>query len=360
MVLYKNGLNNNNNNNEENEDEQSVTIATMTSTQKVAALLILLGPTTASEVLKNISDEDLLEQITLEIASLKKVPSDILTDILEEFKALFQASTYLSSGGLDYAKQLLELTYGESQAEKMLNKLMTMMNSNPFQFFNEADPGQLATSFQNENPQLIALIMAYLKPEHSAKVLNYLPPETQAQVAMKIADMETTNPEILGEIEKIVENKFSSVMVQDFSKAGGIDTLANILNRADRNTEKNVIELLEVENPSLAEEVRELMFVFEDIINLDDRAIQRILREVDTKDLALSLKGTKADLKEKIFRNMSDRAQEMLKDEIEYLGPVRAREVQEVQTKIIGIIRNLEVFGEIVISRENYEDELID
>lgn len=349
-----------NSKNENKDIDQTISLATMTSTQKVAALLILLGPTTASEVLKNISDEDLLEQITLEIASLNKVPSDILTDILEEFRALFQASTYISSGGINYAKQLLELTYGESQAEKMLNKLMTMMNSNPFQFFNEADPGQLATSFQNENPQLIALIMAYLKPEHSAKVLNYLPPETQAQVAMKIADMETTNPEILGEIEKIVENKFSSVMVQDFSKAGGIDTLANILNCSDRNTEKNVIELLEVENPSLAEEVRELMFVFEDIINLDDRAIQRILREVDTKDLALSLKGTKADLKEKIFRNMSDRAQEMLQDEIEYLGPVRAREVQEVQTKIIGIIRNLEVFGEIVISRENNEDELID
>jgi len=348
---------NTNNNQVQN---QEISLGTMTSTQKVAALLILLGPTTASEVLKNISDEELLEQITLEIASLNKVPSDILSDILDEFRALFQASTYLSSGGINYAKQLLELTYGESQAEKMLNKLMTMMNSNPFQFFNEADPGQLATSFQNENPQLIALIMAYLKPEHSAKVLNYLPPETQAQVAMKIADMETTNPEILGEIEKIVETKFSSVMVQDFSKAGGIDTLANILNRADRNTEKNVIELLEVENPPLAEEVRELMFVFEDIINLDDRAIQRILREVDTKDLALSLKGTKQDLRDKIFRNMSDRAQEMLKDEIEYLGPVRAREVQEVQTKIIGIIRNLEVFGEITISRDNNEDELID
>jgi len=346
--------------NAKNDKSRDLSIGTMTSTQKVAALLILLGPTTASEVLKNIKDEDLLEQITLEIASLNKVPSDLLTDILEEFKALFQASTYLSSGGMDYAKQLLELTYGESQAEKMLNKLVSLMNSNPFQFFNEADPGQLATSFQNENPQLIALIMAYLKPEHSAKVLNYLPPETQAQVAMKIADMDTTNPEILTDIEKIVETKFSSVMVQDFSKAGGIDTLANILNRADRNTEKNVIELLEVENPPLAEEVRELMFVFEDIINLDDRAIQRILREVDTKDLALSLKGTKQDLRDKIFRNMSDRAQEMLKDEIEYLGPVRAKEVQEVQTKIIGIIRNLEVFGEITISRDNNEDELID
>lgn len=176
------------------DNTQDLSVTSMTSAQKVAALLILLGPTTASEVLKNISDEELLEQITLEIASLNKVPSDILSDILDEFRTLFQASTYLSSGGMNYAKQLLELTYGESQAEKILSRLMTLMNSNPFQFFNEADPGQLATSFQNENPQLIALIMAYLKPEHSAKVLNYLPPETQAQVAIKIADMDTTNP----------------------------------------------------------------------------------------------------------------------------------------------------------------------
>lgn len=341
-------------------EEKEINLVSMTPMQKVAALLILLGPTTASEVLKNITDEELLEQITLEIASLNRVPSDILSDILDEFRTIFQASTYLSSGGMNYAKQLLELTYGETQAEKILNRLVVLMNSNPFQFFNDADPGQLATSFQNENPQLIALILAYLKPEHSAQVLNYLPPETQAQVAMKIADMDTTNPEILAEIEKIVENKFSSVMVQDFSKAGGIDALANILNRADRQTEKNVIEILEVEKPNLAEEVRELMFVFEDIITLDDIAIQRILREVETKDLALSLKGTKSEIREKIFRNMSDRAQAMLQEDIEYLGPVRAREVQEVQTKIIGIIRNLEVLGEIIISRDSSEDALID
>jgi len=333
----------------------------MTTTQKVAALLIVLGPATASEVLKNITDDDLLEQITLDIASLNKVPSTILTSILEEFKTIFQASNYLSSGGMDYAKQLLEKAYGGDQAKKILDRLVVLMNSNPFQFFNEADPGQLATSFQNENPQLIALIMAYLKPEHSAQVLNFLPPEVQAQVAMKIADMDTTNPEILSEIEKIVENKFSSVVVQDFSKAGGIDALANILNRADRSTERNVIELLEVQNPQLAEDVRELMFVFEDIITLDDKAIQRILREVETKDLAMSLKGTKEDVKEKIFKNMSERAQAMLRDDMEYMGPVRSREVQEIQTKIVGIIRTLEVAGEIIIARENnVEDEVID
>lgn len=333
---------------------------TMTATQKVAALLILLGPTTASEVLKNITDDDLLEQVTLDIASLNKVPTALLNGILEEFRAIFEASNYLSAGGMDYAKQLLEQAYGTDQAKKILDRLVVLMNSNPFQFFNEADPGQLATSFQNENPQLIALIMAYLKPEHSAKVLNYLPPEVQAHVALKIADMDTTNPEILAEIEKIVESKFSSVVVQDFSQAGGIESLANILNRTDRATEKNVIELLEVENPQLAEQVRELMFVFEDIVNLEDRAIQRILREVDTKDLAFSLKGTREDVKEKIFKNMSERAQAMLKDEMEYMGPVRAKEVQETQTKIVGIIRTLELAGEIVIARENNEDELID
>lgn len=332
----------------------------MTTTQKVAALLIVLGPATASEVLKNITEDDLLEQVTLDIASLNKVPTEILTSILEEFKTIFQASNYLSAGGMNYAKELLEKAYGGDQAKKILDRLVVLMNSNPFQFFNEADPGQLATSFQNENPQLIALIMAYLKPEHSAQVLNYLPPEVQAHVAMKIADMDTTNPEILSEIEKIVESKFSSVVVQDFSKAGGIESLANILNRTDRATERNVIELLEIQSPELAEQVRELMFVFEDIITLEDRAIQRVLREVDTKDLAMSLKGTKEDVKEKIFKNMSERAQAMLRDEMEYMGPVRAREVQEIQTKIVGIIRTLEVAGEIIIARDNNEDELID
>lgn len=332
----------------------------MSATQKVAALLIVLGPSTASEVLKNIKDDELLEQITLDIASLNKVSSDILNGILEEFRAIFEASNYLSAGGMDYAKELLEKAYGGDQAKRILDRLVVLMNSNPFQFFNEADPGQLATSFQNENPQLIALIMAYLKPEHSAQVLNYLPADVQAQVAVKIADMDTTNPEILSEIEKIVESKFSSVVVQDFSKAGGVDSLANILNHADRATERNVIELLEVQSPELAEEVRELMFVFEDIVNLEDRAIQRILREVDTKDLAMSLKGTKEDVKEKIFKNMSERAQAMLKDEMEYMGPVRAKEVQEIQSKIVGIIRTLEVAGEIIVSRDNSEDELIE
>ena len=344
--------------NDEAITEESIKL--MKPSQKVAALLIVLGPTTATEVLKNISDENLLEQITLDIAHLNKVPDSVLETILEEFKAVFKASSLVSSGGMNYAKQLLESAYGTEEANKMLDRLVTLLNTNPFQFLNEADPSQLANTFQNENPQLLALIMAYLKPELSAQVLNFLPQEVQAQVSMKIADMGTTNPEILNEIEDIVERKFSSLVIHDFSKAGGVESLAGILNHCDRATEKNIMEWLEIENQDIATQVRELMFVFEDIVNLEDKAIQRILREVDTKDLAMALKGTKDEIKEKIFKNMSERAQGMLKDDMDYLGPVRSKEVQENQTKIVATIRALEMSGEIIIARASSEDELID
>ncbi len=339
---------------------ENVSIEYMTSTQKVAALLIALGPSTAAEILKNIPDDDVLGQITLDIASLNRVSTDVLNDVLKEFYSLFLASDYLMSGGMGYARQLLEKAYGPEHAQSILDKLVSLLGSNPFQFFNEADPAQLASSFQNENPQLIALILAYLKPESSAQVLNFLPPDIQAQVAIRIAEMNTTNPEVLSDIEKIVESKFSSIVVQDVSKAGGIQTLANILNRADRSTEKNVIELLKNYNGNLVDQVKELMFVFEDIARLDDRTIQRILRDVDTKDLALSLKGMKEDVKDKLLRNMSERAQAMLVDDMEYMGPVRAKDVQQAQSKIVGVIRMLETAGEIVIFRGGDEDELIE
>jgi len=335
-------------------------VGRMTNIQKVAALLIVLGPQAATEILKNIPDDDLVEQITLEIANLNKVSPEVLDTILEEFHSIFQASNYLSHGGMDYAKTLLEKAYGSDKAGNILDKLVTILNSTPFQFFNEADPEQLATSFQNENPQLIALVLAYLKPEKSAQVLNNLPFNVQAAVALKIAEMDTTNPEIISEIEKVVESKFSSVVAQDFSKAGGVESLATILNRTDRSTEKKIIEVLEHHSASLAEEVRELMFVFEDIILLDNRAIQRVLREIDTKDLSLALKGSNDDVKDTVFMNMSERAQTMLKDDMEYMGPVRAKDVQESQTKIVSIIRKLEESGEIIIRRGGAEDEYIE
>ncbi|MDD3593699.1 MAG: flagellar motor switch protein FliG [Candidatus Gastranaerophilales bacterium] len=331
----------------------------MSNTQKVAALLIVLGPTTAAEILKNIQDDDLIEQITMDIASLNKVPPEALDEVLEEFYSLFQASSYLSLGGMNYAQTLLERVYGLERSQMVLNKLLSAMHSNPFEFFNDADPSQLATSFQNENPQLIALVLAYLKPDKAAQVMNSLPPKIQAAVSVKIAEMDRTNPEILSEVEKIVEQKFSSVVTQDFSKAGGVESLANILNRADRSTEKVIIETLEFQDPELAEQVRELMFVFEDIILLDDRSIQRLLREIDSRELALALKGANTEVKEKIFKNMSERAGEMLKDDMEYMGPVRAKEVQEAQSKIVSVLRALESSGEIIIMRAGAEDEFI-
>lgn len=339
-------------------EKSNLNIASMTNSQKVAALLILLGPTAATEILKNIKDDDEVEHITLEIAALNRVPQEHLEIILEEFHGIFQASGLIAQGGVNYARQLLESTYGEKKADTILDRMMASLQSTPFQFFNEADPIQLATSFQNENPQLVALVLAYLRPEKAASVLNNLPPNMQAAVAGRIAEMDRTNPEVLAEVERILENKFSSVVSQDFSKAGGVESLADILNRADRMTEKAIMESLEENDPDLADNVRELMFVFEDLIQLDDRAIQRMLREVETKDLALALKGSNEDVSEKIFKNMSERAGNMLKDDMEYMGPVRSRDVQEMQTKIVGIIRALEATGEIIISRGG-EDDLI-
>ncbi len=328
--------------------------------QKVAALLVALGPATASEVLKNIKDEALLEQITLDIANLGEVSDEDLNEILVEFKTVFQAKNYIAQGGLNYAKQLLTKTYGEAEAVKLLAKVQSKVNTNPFDFLNEADPSQLANTFVSENPQLLALILAYLKPELAAQVLSFLPPDIQVVVAMKIADMTPTNPEILATIEDIVERKFSAFLGQDFSNAGGIESLANILNCCDRVTERNIMKLLDVENQKMAQEVRDFMFVFEDIVILDDRAIQKLLREIDTKLLALALKGTKDEIKEKIFKNMSERAKQVLLDDMEYLGPVRAKEVQEAQSSIVNFIRILETTGEITITRAGIEDDLIE
>lgn len=340
-------------------DAHHLTINSMTTSQKVATLLIALGPATATEVLKNLPDEELIEQITLDIASLTKIPAEVIDEVLEEFHSLFKASNFLNRGGLDYAKKLLAESIGDQRAGLLFEKLATT-KTNPFQFFNNADPTQLATSFQNENPQLIALILAYLKPDKAALVLSNLPDHLQSVVALKIAEMDRTNPEILGEVEKIIEGKFSSVVSQDFSKAGGIEALADILNRADRNSERKIMEILEVQDLEMAEKIRELMFVFEDIIKLDDKAVQRVLREVETKDLALALKGAIQEVKEKVFKNMSERASAMLKDDMEYMGPVRTKEVQESQTKIVAVIRALEATGEITIFRDDAEDDLIE
>jgi flagellar motor switch protein FliG len=337
-----------------------MTVQSMTNAQKVAALLIALGPKTASEVMKHIKDDGEVEHIALEIASMQKLDQEILSLILEEFYTLFQASDYLASGGVNYARTLLENAYGSTKADSILDRLVASLQTNPFDFFNNADPAQLAASFQNENPQMVALVLAYLKPENSAAIMSGLNPDMQIEVASRIATMDRTNPEILREVERILENKFSSVVTADFTKSGGVETLAEILNRSDRATEKVILDEMEMRDPETAFRVRELMFVFEDIIHLEDRAIQRVLREVETKDLALALKGSVDTVKEKIFKNMSERAAGMLQEDMEYMGPVRSRDVQEKQTYIVGVIRALEATGEIVIARGTEEEDFIE
>jgi flagellar motor switch protein FliG len=329
----------------------------LTNIQKVAALLISLGPTTASEVLKHVNDESDVERVALEIAAMHKVTPEILSAVVEEFYMLFEAKNYLSEGGVNYARQVLLASYGSEKADKILERLVATLQTSPFDFFNNADPAQLASSFQNENPQLVALVLAYLKPERAAAILSAISPEMQVNVASRIAEMDRTNPEVLREVERILENKFSAVVTSDYSMAGGVEVLAEILNYSDRTTEKAILDTLEVQDPDIAEQVRELMFVFEDIYTLDDRTIQRILREVETKDLAMALKGAKDEVKERIFTNMSERAAAMLKDDMDYMGPVRGRDVQEKQSAVVSVIRVLEAAGEITINRSQEDDD---
>jgi flagellar motor switch protein FliG len=332
----------------------------MSNAQKLAVLLLCLGPKTASKILKQFESEVDVEQVAYEISALKKVEKRELEAILNEFYLLFQANNYLVTGGVNFARQILLEAYGAEASEKIIQKLAVTLEKSPFDFFNKADPSQLSTSFQHENPQLIALVMAYLKPDRAAAVMSGLPPDIQAEVAMRVASMDRTNPEVLREVERILEAKFSSVVTADFSQAGGVEALAEILNRSDRGTEKAIMESLEVKDVEMAERVRSLMFVFEDIVMLDDRSIQRVLREVETKDLAMSLKGANEAVKDKILRNMSERAAAMLVEDMDYMGAVKSRDVQEKQTFIVGIIRALESSGEIVIQRGTETEDMIE
>jgi flagellar motor switch protein FliG len=327
--------------------------------QKVSCLLISLGPGTAAEVLKNIKDESEVERLAFHIAGMNQVAPEVFTEIITEFYVLFEAQGFLMSGGVSYAQEILTDSFGEEHAQKILNKLVQSLQNTPFDFFNKADPTQLASSFQNENPQLVALVLSYIKPDRAAAILSLLTPEAQVEIASRIAVMDRTSPEILREVETIMENKFSSVMTGDFSQAGGIESLAEILNFSDRTTEKAILDNMEMRDPEMAENVRSLMFVFEDMAKLDARTVQRILREVETKDLGLALKGAKEEVKTIVFENMSERAAAMLKDDMEFMGAVRAKDVSEKQTIIVGIIRGLEASGEIQIARSKDEESFI-
>ncbi len=329
----------------------------LTGKQKAAILLIALGPDISAQVLKHMR-EDEIEKLTLEIANQRKLSQEQKDKVLAEFHQMCLAKEYISSGGLDYAREVLEKALGSEKAVSIINRLTTSLQIRPFDFARKTDPSQLLNFIQNEHPQTIALIMAYLQPEQSAAIVSALPPERQVEVARRIATMDRTSPDVIRDVERILERKISSLVTQDFTAAGGVDSIVEILNRVDRTTERTIIENMEVQNPELAEEIKKRMFVFEDIVLLDDRSLQLVLREIDNKDLALALKATASEVANKVYKNVSKRAAEMLREEIEYMGPVRIRDVEEAQQKIVNNIRRLEESGEIIVSRGK-GDEII-
>lgn len=326
--------------------------------RKAAIVLVSLDSETAASVLKHMKDDE-IEQLTLEIATLGKVPPAQRDATVSEFYQLALAQEYIAQGGIDYAKRILEKALGASRAMEIINRLSASLQVTPFDFVRYVSPEQLTNFIEGEHPQTIALIVAHLRPDQAALVLSALTPELQADVALRVAQMEGARPEVIREVEAVLEHKLTSFGTQEFSAAGGVKSLVEVLQNVDRSTEKVILERLEEENPELAEEVKNLMFVFEDIVFMEDRYVQVVIREVESKDLALALKAASDEVKDKITRNMSDRAAAMLREELEYLGPVRLRNVEEAQMKIVTTIRRMEEAGQIVAIREKGDEMVV-
>lgn len=330
----------------------------LTGVQKAAILFITLGPEASIGIIKKLPEPE-IQKITYEIANITSVKSEQKQEILDEFMIMNQAKDFLLEGGLDYARNLLSKALGHQRASEILDKVTEATQQfRPFAIARKADAHQLLNIITNEHPQTIALILCYLQTEKSGQILSSLPEEVQIEVAYRIANMSSTSPMVIKEIEKVLDDKLSSVVKADMKVIGGVQTIVDILNQVDRTTEKNITEGLEKEDTELAEKIKESMFIFEDVISLDDVSIQRILREVETKDLALALKGCSEDVANAIYKNQSKRAAASLKEDMEFLGPVRLMDVEKAQQRIVGIIRRLDEAGEIVISRGG-EDAII-
>jgi len=318
--------------------------------QKAAVLLITLGPEKSSHIFKFLKEEE-IEELTLEIANTRSITPQMKEAVIDEFYQICLAQQYIAEGGIGYAKEVLEKALGEDRAREVIGKLTASLQVKPFEFIRKTDASQLLNFIQDEHPQTIALIMSYLSATQSSMILSALPPERQADVAKRIALMDRTSPDVIKEVEKVLESKLSSLVNQDYTIIGGVDAVVEILNSVDRGTEKHIMETLEIEEPELADEIRKKMFVFEDILLLDDRAIQRVLRDVENSDLAVALKGANEQVQSAIFNNLSKRLAVMIKEDMEFMGPVRMKDVEEAQQKIVNIIRKLEDSAEIVISR---------
>lgn len=329
----------------------------LTGIQKAAVLLIALGPEKSATVFKHLK-EDEIETLTLEIANTRSVSTTIKDAVLDEFYEVCLAQQYIAEGGVGYATDLLQKALGEEKAKEVISKLTASLQVRPFEFVRKTDASQLLNFIQDEHPQTIALILSYLSSSQASQIISSLSPDKQTDVAKRIAQMDRTSPDVIKEVERVLEQKLASLVNQDYTIVGGVDSIVEILNTVDRGTEKHIMETLEIEEPELADEIRRKMFVFEDILSLDDKSIQRVLREVDNNELAVALKGSNEEVQTVIFNNLSQRLSAMIKEDMEFMGPVRLKDVEEAQQKIVNVIRKLEDSAEIVISRGG-GDEII-
>ena len=321
----------------------------LTNQQKAAILFIAIGPEYSAKLFQHMDDDE-IEHLTLEIANQKQVSAALKAEVIAEFYSMCMAQDYISSGGLQYAQNVLEKALGPDKALEIINRLTTSLQVRPFDFLRKTDPAQLLNFIQNEHPQTIALILAYLDPDQAATVLGALPPEAQVEVTKRVAIMDRTSPDFIREVERVLERKLSSMVTQDFTSAGGIKAIVEVLNRVDRTTEKAIVETLEVDNPELAEEIKKLMFVFEDIIKIDERGIRELLKEISNEDLTMALKTAAEDLRQKFFKNLSERAANMIREDLEIMGPVKLSDVETAQQNIVKQVRRLEAEGRIIIA----------
>ncbi|MCY0892090.1 MAG: flagellar motor switch protein FliG [Acidibacillus sp.] len=329
-----------------------------TNRQKAAILLIALGPDVASTVYHHLR-EDEIEDLTLEIAALRRVESLDRSSILKEFHELAVAQDYITQGGIEYAREILQKALGTDRAIAIIDRLTASLQVRPFEFARKANPSQVLGFIENEHPQTIALVLAYLDAPQASAILGALPALLRTEVARRIATMDAMSPEVVMTVERVLENKLSQTASPDSMNVGGLDAIVQIINGVDRATEKSILEQLEENDPELAEEIKKRMFVFEDIVFLDNRAIQRVIRDIEQADLQLSLRTASEDVQEAIYRNMSKRMVETFKQDMEFAGPVRLRDVEDAQQRIVAQIRQLEEMGEIIITRGGGDDILV-
>ena len=326
--------------------------------QKAAILLIALGPEAAAGVYRHLRDEE-IEQLTLEIAGMRRVESVERISILEEFHELAVAEEYISQGGIEYAREVLQKAVGSERALSIIERLTASLQVRPFESARRAHPVQLLNFLQNESPQTMALVLAYLEPKQAAAILSELPQSVRYDVARRIANMDAISPEVVSAVDRALENKLSAGIAVDSAAAGGIDAIVKILNGVDRTTERSILEGLELSDPDLAEEVKKRLFVFEDIVLLDSRSIQHVIRDVDQNDLQLALRTAGDEVKSAIFQNMSKRMVETFQQDMEFASPVRLHDVEAAQQRIVAQIRRLEEMGDIVIARGGGDDVLV-